>query len=317
MEKITDKNDLHLVFGASGGIGKALLKELLKNGKRVRAVNRSGIIDAPKEVEIMKGDARVKSDCVRVCKGVSVVYNCTNAPYTDWVKEFPLIMDGIIEGATSANAKVVFADNLYMYGPVSGLITPDLPYKATGEKGKIRAEIATKLMEAHENGKIKATIGRASDFFGPGVTNSFLGKTVFDSALKGKTVNVLGNLDQPHTYTFINDFAKGLAILGEREEADGEIWHIPSASTITTRQFLEEIFAQIGTKPKIAVASRLLLKILGVFSPMMREFQEIFYEFEQPYIMDHSKYERAFGCETTPHDEAIAKTLQWFRSNLI
>ncbi len=317
MEESTEKQELQVVLGASGGLGKAIVTELLRKGKPVRAVNRSGKIDLPDQVEVVSCDVKVKSDCIRACANATVIYHCLNLPYTDWVKHLPIIMDGVIESAISAKAKIVFGDNLYMYGPVSGLITPDLPYNAIGAKGKIRAEIATKLMKAHQKGKIRATIGCASDFFGPNVLNSFVGKTVFESALKGKTVNVLGDLDQPHTYTFIEDFAKGLVTLGEREEADGEIWHIPSAETITTREFLNLIFEQIGTKPKVAVASRMLLKFLGIFNPMMREFSEIFYEFEQPYIMDHSKYEKVFGAETTAHNKAIARTLQWFRTNRI
>jgi nucleoside-diphosphate-sugar epimerase len=121
----------------------------------------------------------------------------------------------------------------------------------------------------------------------------------------------------PHTYTFVEDFAQGLVTLGACEEALGEIWHIPSAETLTTRQFLDLIFAEAQQTPKLRVASPLMLSLLGWFSPMMHELKEISYEFEHPFIVDHRKYEAVFGSQTTPHCEAIQKTIAWFRENYI
>jgi nucleoside-diphosphate-sugar epimerase len=135
---------------------------------------------------------------------------------------------------------------------------------------------------------------------------------VFQALVKRKTLNLIGKLDVPHTYTFIEDFAKGLVTLGEREEALGEIWHIPSAETLTTRQFLDLIFAEAQHTPKLRIASPLMLNFLGLFSPMMRELKEINYEFAEPFVVDHQKYERVFGSDSTPHREAIRKTISWF-----
>lgn len=222
------------------------------------------------------------------------------------------MMDGVILGAETSGAKVVYGDNLYMYGRVSGIITPDSPDRATGKKGLVRSKIAAQLMDAHRSGRIQATIGRASDFFGPGVLNSCMGEVVFQALVEGKTINLIGKLDVPHTYTFIEDFAKGLVTLGERDEALGDIWHIPSAETLTTRQFLNLIFAEAQYTPKLRIASPLMLNFLGLFSPMMYELKEMSYEFEEPFIVDHQKYERVFGSDTTPHREAIRRTISWF-----
>ncbi len=49
---------------------------------------------------------------------------------------------------------------------------------------------------------------------------------------------------------------------------------------------------------------------------MMREIEEMLYEYEEPFIMDHSKFERAFGGDTTPHREGIRHTLEWLRSSV-
>jgi nucleoside-diphosphate-sugar epimerase len=304
---------LHVVLGASGGLGSAVVWQLVQQGKRVRAVSRSAErFDLGHRVEVVRGNIADPTQMRMICQGAAVIYHCTNAPYPEWTTALPPMMDGVILGAEAAGAKVVYGDNLYMYGQVSGLITPDLPDRATGKKGLVRSKLAAQLMAAHRSGRIQATIGRASDFFGPGVLNSMMGEVVFQALVEGKTLNLIGKLDVPHTYTFIEDFAKGLVTLGEREEALGEIWHIPSAETLTTQQFLDLIFAEVHHTPKLRIASPLMLNFLGLFSPMLRELKEISYEFEQPFIVDHQKYDRVFGSDPTPHREAIQRTIAWF-----
>lgn len=306
-----EKPELQVVFG-TGQLGTALVHELLRQGKLVRAVNRQGRANLPRGVEVLKADATDPAKVREACHGAAVVYNCTNAPYTEWVQKFPPIMTGIIEGVGAVGAKLVFGDNLYMYGLVSGLIRENLPYKATGRKGRIRAQMAEMLMAAHRSGKVRATIGRASNFYGPGVTDSVVGEGVFGAALNGKPAQILGDPDALHTYTFIDDFAKGLITLGAREEALGEAWHIPTAETLTTRQFVETVFAEIGTPAKLSVAPKLGIEFLSLFNPMMREVKEMLYEFESSFVVDHSKYERVFGSNPTPHRESIQQTLRWF-----
>jgi len=310
---MTNNHELHVVLGASGALGNAVVQELIVRGKRVRAVNRSGVANLPKGVELVKGDVTNSTSVCQVCQGATVVYHCVNAPYTKWPTLLAPLMEGIITGAASAGANLVYGDNLYMYGPVSGKISPDLPYSATGRKGKTRATIAKTLMEAHQSGKVRAAIARASDFFGPMVLNSMVGEMVFRPALEGKTVDVLGNPDVPHTYTYIKDFAKGLVTLGEHEEALGQIWHIPSAETLTTRQFIELIFQKAEKSPKIRAVPKTIVALLALVNPMLREIQEMLYEFEEPFVVDSSKYEKTFGNQTTSHDRAIGETLAWFR----
>jgi nucleoside-diphosphate-sugar epimerase len=304
---------LHVVLGASSGLGSAVVWQLVRQGKRIRAVSRfADRFDLGHRVEVVRGDITAPSQMTTICQGASVIYHCANVPYPEWTRSLPPMMAGVILGAETSGAKVVYGDNLYMYGRVSGLITPDLPDRATGKKGLLRSQIAEQLMAAHRSGRIQATIGRASDFFGPGVLNSSMGEVVFQALVEGKTINLIGKLDVPHTYTFVEDFAKGLVTLGEREEALGEIWHIPSAETLTTRQFLDLIFAEAQYTPKLRIASPLMLNFLGLFSRMMRELKEMSYEFEEPFIVDCQKYERVFGSEPTPHREAIRRTISWF-----
>jgi nucleoside-diphosphate-sugar epimerase len=308
-------NRLHVVLGASGGLGSAVVQALVAQDKRVRAVFRTSSqgIDFGNQVDVVRADVADPYQMIAICEGASVIYHCTNAPYPEWESALPPMMTGVIAAAETSGAKVVYGDNLYMYGQVTGLITPDLSNKATGRKGTVRAKLATDLMKAHHAGRIQATIGRASDFFGPRVLNSSMGEVVFQALVKGETINLIGKLDVPHTYTFVEDFARGLVTLGTHEEALGEIWHIPSSETLTTRQFLDLVAAEAKQNPKLRVASPLMLSLLGWFSPILYELKEISYEFEHPFIVDHRKYEAVFGSHTTPHREAIQKTIAWFR----
>jgi nucleoside-diphosphate-sugar epimerase len=173
--------------------------------------------------------------------------------------------------------------------------------------------MAAKLISAHEDGKVRATIGRTSDFYGPGVIESAVGERVFGFALAGKAASVLGNPNVQHTYTFIGDFARGLVTLGESDEALGQVWLIPSADTVTTREFVNMVFEEIGAPSKLQAAPRWLISLVGILNPTTRELKEVLYQSEQPLVVDHSKYEHAFGADTTLHRQAIRETLDWYR----
>ena len=311
---MTDSTELHVIIG-TGALGRAVMRELVARNKPVRMVNRTGRTDVPDGVEIIAADVSNPDDARRACQGATVVYNCAGAPYDKWPELWPPLMDGVIEGAASANAKLVFGDNLYMYGPVDGPITEDLPYNATTSKGRVRAQIATALMDAHARGKVRATIGRGSDFFGPFVLASAIGERVFRPALTGKAASILGNPDMPHTYTYIDDFGRALVILGEHDEALGQIWHVPNDKTLTTREFLELIYQEAGHPLKMSVMPNWMMSLLSVFISNLREVKEMMYEFEEPFVVSSDKFEKAFGMKPTPHPEAIRKTLDWFRQN--
>jgi nucleoside-diphosphate-sugar epimerase len=174
--------------------------------------------------------------------------------------------------------------------------------------------MTAQLLDAHRRGAVRVAIGRASDFFGPRVLNSAMGERVFRRLLAGKAAQVLGNPDLPHTYTFIEDIGRGLVTLGEREEALGQAWHLPNPETLTTRQFIQRIAAQAGKPARVQRMPSLLLLAVGIFNPTVRELVEMLYEFEEPFVVGDSKYARAFGQRATPLDEALQRTLDWFRS---
>jgi nucleoside-diphosphate-sugar epimerase len=308
-------NELHVVFG-TGPLGLAVMRELRRRGKHVRMINRSSRIRFEKDLQTEVGgiDAADPAQTREACEGAVVVYHCIGLPYPRWT-EFPAIAAGIVEGTASAGAKLVYADNLYGYGAVDKPMTEDLPLNATTKKGRIRAGIAQSLMSAHNAGKARVAIGRGSDFFGPFATDAaMMGSRVFGRALAGKSAQAIGDPDRLHTYTFIDDFGKALVTLGEREEALGKAWHVPSAPAITTRRFVERVYGELGQRTKLNTAPRFAITLLGRFDENVRELREMLYQFERDFVMDSSRFESTFGAQPTPLAQAIGQTLDWYRS---
>src|SRR5215208_5710757 len=219
---MTDNGELHVVFG-TGAVGMSVMDALVGRDKRVRMVNRSGRASVPDGVEVVGGDATDEAFAREASEGASVVYFALNPPYDKWPELFPPLQAGVLEGAASVGAKLIAMENLYMYGPTDGRpLTEDLSYAPNTRKGAVRARMSEELMDAHRSGRARVAIGRASDYFGPRVLVSAAGEQVFGRAVEGKSAQLAGDPDQPHTYTYVPDIGKGLVILGEREEALGQ-----------------------------------------------------------------------------------------------
>ncbi len=317
---MTINKELQVIFGTgplAQSVMRALLKRaLLKRDVQIRMVNRSGQATVPASVEVIAADAYLPENTQAVTQGAAVVYQCAQPGYTQWPTLFPKLQAGIMAGAAANNAKLIVGDNLYTYGAVSGPMREDLPNAATTRKGRTRAQMAEALLAAQRQGVVQVAIARGSDFYGPGVLNSVMGDRVFPAVLAGKTASAVGDLDLPHTYTFIDDFGQALVVLGERPEALGQIWHVPNAETITTRQFLTLAFQQAGHTAKMDGMGKWMMRLGGLFIPEARETVEMMYEFERPFVVDHSKYVQAFGNHATPLETAIQQTLTWYREHL-
>jgi nucleoside-diphosphate-sugar epimerase len=303
----------NVIFG-TGPLGLAVARRLVSLGKQVQLVNRSGKAPGLQGTVVVAADATDPAAARRACDGAAVVYHCATAAYGRWAQFLPPLMKGIIEGAAEAKAKLVYGDNLYAYGLVEGPIREDLPYRPVGPNTRARAEVANTLMAEHAAGKVRATIGRASDFYGPHARQSVTGDGIFARALAGKPAQVLGDPDTPHTYIFIDDFASGLVTLAQHEEALGQVWHIPSAETVTTRRFVEMVFAKLQRPAKLQRAPKLVITLLALIIPPMAAVKETSYQREHPWVVDHSKFARTFGAQPTAHELAIDQTLAWFGS---
>lgn len=302
---------LHVVAGL-GAVGRAVVGELAARGVAVRAVARHRASALPAGVDVVEADLADQSSARRALAGAAVVYHAASAPYHRWPALLPPLMEGVLEGASATGARVVYPDNLYAYGPVVGPLTEDLPYKAAGPNGRVRAALAEELMAAHAAGRVQATIGRASDYYGPWGRQSTAGERLFLPALAGKPAQVLGDPDQPHTFTYLADFARALVTLGTDDRAFGEVWHVPSAETLTTREFVSLVYEAAGHPARLRVLPPVLVAGLALVSPMLRAVREQQYQRTAPWVVDHAKFERAFGATVTPHHEAIRATLDWF-----
>ena len=310
-----DEARLHVVFG-TGQVGSALAAHLAGLGIAVRAVSRHRAPALAGGTDWRAADVTDPEAAADAAKGASVVYQCVNAPYTQWPERFPPLQRGVLAAAERTGALLVVLENLYGYGPAGGRpMTEDLPLAATTVKGRTRAAMAAELLAAAEAGRVRLAIGRASDFFGPGVTQgSVFGERVFGNALAGRRADFIGNPDLPHTYSYVPDIAAGLATLGTDARAAGQVWHLPGPQTVTTRAFLDMVAREAGHPVGIRSVPKLALRALGLVNPMLRELPEMAYEFDQPFILDTSKYQTAFGAAGTPLAEAIAATITWYRT---
>lgn len=301
----------HVVLG-TGPLGLAVVEELLNQGKKVVAVNRSGRCPLPLKAQLKKCDITDSEKTKDLLKDALVLYNCIGLPYEEWESTLPKMMDNIIAAAEENNIKIVYADNLYAYGPQNEPLHENMSYHPIGIKTKVRAEIANKLMMASKEGRVRATIGRGSDFYGPGVRNAMLGERVFQHLLDEKKVELLGNPDMLHSHIYIKDFARGLVILGDEEKADGEVWHIPHQAPTSTRQLVEEIATSLGKKPKYLIANKLIVSIMGLFNPVMRDFKELLYQNTNDFTVNSNKFTSNFTFKPTLHKQAIKETSEWY-----
>lgn len=304
-------SDLHVVLGA-GPAGSTLADELVARGHRVRIVRRSAG-DAPEGVELATADLSDPDAATEATAGAAVLYHCVNVPYHLQVEQMPGIATAILAAARAHGARLVVLDTLYPYGPEDGeRITEDTPWAATSRKGRMRAELDRRYLDAHEAGDVRVAAGRAADFYGPGVLNSTLGGATFPAALSGEPVLTFGDIDLVHSYTYIGDVARGLATLGERPDGDGRIWHLPTAPARTTREVLD-LIADAAGRP-LTIHNLDEPKPYGPFDEtMMAEYAEMFYQHTTPQNLDSSAFEAAFGVTPTPLPEGIAATVDWYR----
>jgi nucleoside-diphosphate-sugar epimerase len=265
-------------------------------------------------VDHVAGDATRAAFCRAVCTGAEVVYLCLNAPYDRWAEELPPLQEAVLAGAEAASGKLVVLENLYMYGPHDGPLTESLPHAATDAKGLTRSKMSEALLAAHRSGRVRVAIGRASDFFGPGALASQLGERAFAPLVAGKAVQMIGDPDALHSYAYIPDVARGLATLGERDEADGRVWHLPSVETRSTREILRLAGRIAGVEAKVSGISPLLLALLARVNPMVREVRAVGYQLDRPFVVDSSAFESTFGVRATPLEEALKATVEWYRT---
>ena len=254
----------HVIFG-TGAIGLATLDALRRRGERVRMVNRNGSAPVPDDVEVVGGNAADPAFTTDVARGARVVYQTLNPPYAQWLELFPALQAGVLAAAEAGGARLVSMENVYMYGrPAGQPLTENRAYAAHTRKGRLRAAMARELLAAHEAGRVVVAIGRASDYFGPrGGVQSNLGDRVVPAALSGRTATVLGDADQPHTYTYIPDIGEGLAVLGERRRLP--VRHRSNAHLSGSEGLLSPAARSAGERRRTALSRA--VRICRAFDP--------------------------------------------------
>jgi len=302
----------HIVIGA-GPIGTATALLLAERGEEVVMVTRSGSGPTHPAITKATADASSSAEIVEISQGAAAIYNCANPAYHRWPTDWPPIAAALLTAAEASNAVLATVNNLYAYGPVSGPMTEDLPLVAQGTKGQVRAKMWRDALAAHEAGRVRVTEVRASDYLGPRV-QGHLGDRVVPKLLAGKAVTVTKSADAPHSWTATDDVARLLVTVAQDERAWGRPWHVPSNPARTQREAIGDLCRIAGVQPvKVKEYPPLLIRAMGLFSPVMRELPEVAYQFEQPFVLDSSAAEQTFALAPTPWDDALEGVIESFR----
>jgi nucleoside-diphosphate-sugar epimerase len=305
----------HTILGAGGSIGNSLTHELLANNKNVRLVSRSNF-SIPK-TESVKADISKYSETLESIKGSDIVYLCAGLQYNSkiWAEMWPLIMKNTIEACKHENAKLIFFDNVYMYGYVKGKMTENTPYNPCSKKGEIRAKIAQHLEHETKQGNIQSIIARAADLYGPYATKTSMPYILaISNLLKGKKAQWVLNANKSHSYTYTLDCAKGMYLLAHNNEAYNQIWHLPTTNpAITGKEFIEIAAKEIGVNPSYFVLSKWMIKMAGIFDKTIAELYEMLYQNEHEYHFDSTKFNEFFNYKPISYNEGIKETINFIR----
>jgi nucleoside-diphosphate-sugar epimerase len=304
---------LHVIFGA-GQVGRPLAELLLAAGHRVRIVKRAPL-RSPTGAEVLTGDAGDAAFCAAAARDAAVVYHCINPPYFAdvWAEQVPRYLENLIAAAGPAGARLVVLDNLYALGRPSGRsLDEERPLNPCSRKGEVRARAIERLFSAQRRGDVRATAGWASDFYGPGGTQSHVGDQFWPGVMAGKRGRVVIRPDAVHTYHYIPDVAAGLMALGTAgDDVEGRPWMLPCAPAGTLRELIGRFAAHLARPIRLAALSPLSLRAMGLFVPILRELAEMSYQWEEPFVVDDRRFRERFPVRPADPDEAARATVAW------
>jgi len=228
-----------------------------------------------------------------------------------WQEQWPKLMQNVISACREHKAKLVFFDNVYMYGKVFSPMTEETPFNPCSRKGEVRAKIAMMILDEVNKGDLTALIARAADFYGPETYNSFLNMMVFENMKKGKSAQLMISKNLKHTFTYTPDAGKATALLGNTPSAYNQTWHLPTDSNALTGQQIVEIAAnELNVKPKITVLPKLMIQMAGLFNPIIKESVEMLYQYDSEYIFNSGKFDKAFTFNKVLYPEGIRNSVK-------
>jgi nucleoside-diphosphate-sugar epimerase len=303
---------MQTILGSGGAIRKGLTKELKEYTNKIRLVSRT-----PQKVndddELLPADLTNAQQVMKAVEGSDVVYLTAGLPYKlkVWQESWPQIMQNVIQACQQHNTKLVFFDNIYMYDENSlANITEDAPVNPPSRKGKVRAQIAQMLLSEVQKGKLTALIARSADFYGPGVGTSVLLETVYKNLKKGKKAMWLADASKIHSFTYVPDAAKATALLGNTPDAYNQVWHLPTDSQkITGKDWIELFAKEMGTEPIYSTISKGMIKLIGLFNPILRESYEMLYQNDRDYYFNSSKFDNRFSFNTTSYQQGVKEVI--------
>jgi nucleoside-diphosphate-sugar epimerase len=304
---------LHTILGAGGAVSNQLLPVLQQNNERIRLVSRNPGGSA--NAESIAADITNYEQALNAIKNSDVVYLLVGLKYDIrvWQNSWPKIMSNVINACKATGSKLIFFDNVYMYGKVDGMMTEETPFNPSSKKGEIRAAIATQLLDEMKAGNIHAMIARAADFYGPvGFNTSVPNMLVFLNLKKGKRAQWLVNAKVPHSFTYVPDAAQALYMLANKDDAFGQTWHMPTANDpLTGEEFIRQAAKDMQTIDNYSVISKWMMQLVGLFNRNIKESVEMVYQNEFPYLFDSSKFNNAFNFEPTSYHDGIRETAIW------
>ncbi|WP_134123622.1 NAD-dependent epimerase/dehydratase family protein [Kribbella kalugense] len=295
---------MHVVVGA-GAVGSVVARLLAASGEQVRVITRSG--GGPDGVERVAADAG--KGLTEYVDGATAIYSCAGPPYNKWTTEWPPLNAALITAAEASGAVLVTTGNLYGYGAVDGVMSEELPLLPNTVKGQVRAQLWTDAVKAHEEGRIRTAEVRGSDYLGAGAVSPF-SVTVLPKVIAGKRGMMPGDLDAPHSWTYVGDVARTLIAVAGDESAWGRAWHVPTPAPLSVRELASRAAELAGaSKAQVATMPSFVLRLAGLVDPAAREMVEMQYQWQRPFVLDSTAATVAFGLKPTTTDEALREMI--------
>ena len=312
---------IYTILGAGGTIGEALKQEFIKRAlpdRTVRMVRRTSSVSNDPIFENISADILDSKSVNDAVRGSDVVFLVAGLPYKikTWQTQWHIVMQNAIDACAEHGAKLIFFDNVYMYGKVNGMMTEETPFNPCSKKGDVRAHIAQMLLDAVATKKITGMIARAADFYGPNTPLSMFTALVVENVLKGKSPQALVRTDAKHSFTFTPDCGRALIDLALDNSAYNQTWHLPTCNPAMTAQEMSDTFLKLipSEKNKMQVLSKTVLSILGLFIPILRELKEMLYQYESEYYFDSTKFEKHFGYGATNYEQGLQQTAAFYKA---
>jgi nucleoside-diphosphate-sugar epimerase len=306
------------IFGY-GPTGRASAARLLSEGREVIVAQRNAPPDLPRGATFAPVDALDREAVVKAVRGSGQFVVTIGFPYSGilWRDMWPKAMSNFVAACKATGGRMVFVDNLYIYGPQTTPLTETMSLSNYGLKPAARSAATRVWLVAAAAGEARVAALRAPDFYGPGVGLSFLGDTSIGKLAQGKPAIFVGSPGVLHDYAYVPDIARAVTtLLAAPDSAFGQAWHMPCAPIRTTRDILQIAADTLDVKLRISAMPAWMLGPSAMLSPFLRELKEMRFQWDRPYQVDASRFKAAFWSDVTPFETGVPETARAFRAEL-